>query len=139
MSLYYIGPRARITNEVFECLALTQTSFAVGQLKDVHIVRPTVAAREFVVPVGFFSSAGASVAGLCGDLPGTVRIVVLLLATLGVLALAAIWTASRHRRLCELRATYQGHPVCLFQTTDVREFGQVSRALQRAIETHRHG
>jgi hypothetical protein len=34
----------------------------------------------------------------------------------------------------ELLATYRGHDVILFTTRDEREFGQVTRALQRAIE-----
>lgn len=34
----------------------------------------------------------------------------------------------------ELRAVYHGRPICLFSTTDLRLFGQIKRALIRALE-----
>ncbi len=41
-----------------------------------------------------------------------------------------------NRRTWELTATYHGYQVALFSTTDVRIFGQVKRALVRALEAN---
>ncbi|NUR73360.1 MAG: hypothetical protein HOU81_21285 [Hamadaea sp.] len=38
------------------------------------------------------------------------------------------------RRVYELRAVYHGRSACLFRTTNERLFGQVKRALVRALE-----
>jgi uncharacterized protein DUF6232 len=41
----------------------------------------------------------------------------------------------RHRReTYELCAVYHGRPICLYRTTDERLFGQIKRALIRALE-----
>jgi hypothetical protein len=42
----------------------------------------------------------------------------------------------RRRRVWALVAAYQGHSVRLFATPDSRTFGQVRRALLRALEAH---
>jgi hypothetical protein len=54
---------------------------------------------------------------------------------LSVLVAVACATAGRPRR--ELVGRYQGGPVTLFSTRDQLEFGKVTRALMRAMETAR--
>jgi len=45
-----------------------------------------------------------------------------------------VYLHRRRREIYELRAVYHGRPICLFQTTDERLFGQIKRALIRALE-----
>jgi len=50
--------------------------------------------------------------------------------------LLAGFSGVRSRRW-ELRATYRGHDVVLYSTSDTRVFNQVARALRRAVEDAR--
>jgi hypothetical protein len=58
------------------------------------------------------------------------------LAVAGVIVSTMLICAidGQRKRVRELWAVYQGRPVCLFRTTDPLVFGQVRRALLRAIE-----
>jgi hypothetical protein len=48
------------------------------------------------------------------------------------------WTGTRGRHVVwELTATYHDRPVTLFRCADERTFGQVKRALVRALEVQR--
>jgi len=49
-------------------------------------------------------------------------------------AVAAMIRAHRRQQVCELWAEYRGETVRAYRTRDAREFGQVTRALMRAIE-----
>jgi hypothetical protein len=53
------------------------------------------------------------------------------------LSVGALVTARRNPRWMEFRITYRGDDVRLFGTRDKVEFGQVRRALIRAVEANR--
>jgi hypothetical protein len=62
-----------------------------------------------------------------------------IMAGAGVLAAAGmllgLWAdVRRNPRFMEIRATVRGHVVAIYRTRDQRKFGQVRRALIRAIE-----
>ncbi|NUT37162.1 MAG: hypothetical protein HOV79_29245 [Hamadaea sp.] len=79
MPVYYRGPTAQVTHEVFLVSDPAVEAYAISELHDVHVA-------------------------ICG------------------------------RRTYELRAVYHGRPTTLFRSTDQRVFGQVRRALVRALE-----
>lgn len=85
MTVFYRGPRARITHTTLEVWCpcyWTYRTFVIRELRHVYVVE--------------------------GE--------------------------SARSRTYELRALHRGEPLRLFATADAREFGQVKRALQRAIE-----
>jgi hypothetical protein len=61
-----------------------------------------------------------------------VTVPLLLVAGLTSYVSARRWPAQR-----EIIARYRGRPVTIFKTSDPRQFGQVARALQRAVEAAR--
>lgn len=139
MTLFYEGPSARITQEVFEALIPYPQSFAIPELRYVHMVRSRTEQVGTLgsVPIKICSTAmcGVSAFTIIGTWPSYQYPVMssaafLILIASGALA-AAAW---RVRAAYELRALHHGQLVCLVRTTDKRSFDQMSRALFRVLE-----
>jgi hypothetical protein len=92
MAMFYRGPTALITKEVFHSGLPDPQWFRVSGL------------RQVCVMSGRSERANAGV--------------------------------RRGQPIWELRAVYRGRPVLLYATTDVRAFGQIRRALVRALEAN---
>jgi hypothetical protein len=106
--------------EIAALRGITRTRRALGAAVTALL---TVATAEAVVAIGAVSLFGATRSVLMMAAP----------AVLAPCAIAVVFTAVRPPRH-ELRATYRGAPVVLFASRDEREFGRVSRAVQRAVE-----
>jgi Family of unknown function (DUF6232) len=139
MVLFYRGPEARITHEVFESKRPTHHLYAIRELEYVHTIRRDVVEQiTGSTPVRVCSTgmAGLSVvvAMTCWpvlDHP-SLTLAALVLCGASFSLSAASW--SIRTRPLELRAVYRGRLVCLYQTTDRRTFAQVTRALLRVLE-----
>ncbi len=133
MPVFYRGPCAHITHRVFAVRTPAPRRFALCGLSAVHIVElaperdGTGAARLYAT-----GTAGAAVLAawpVLGSAPLAVA------ATLAAAALAGARGCWRARgRSYELHGVYRGSLQVLFRSTDRRSFGQVVRALVRAME-----
>jgi hypothetical protein len=135
MALYYDGPTARITHEVFESWCPTGQTFVIDELEYVHTVREDTI--DFTsIRVCSTGLAGASVGLATMGWPVLGQPSVSLYALLGLVVFTATARATWRLRWArrEVRAVYRGRVVCLFRTTDPRTFGQVTRALLRVLE-----
>lgn len=154
MTVFYRGPCVHITHEVFQVRGPYQRKFAIRELSQVYVVQRTVqsgqtdrTADRAVVHVQSAGLAGvaavlAAVAAIGGpvlDEPSMSLTALGVLALIGVV-LALSWAASgtclwiRPTRVLQLWAVYHGQHVCLFESTNAQTFGQVKRALVRAVE-----
>ena len=135
MVTYYRGPYAVVTSDVFEVRCPLHHRYPVHELLEVAVVR----GAADPVAVGATGLGGAATVGVAASWPylhtplawiGVVALV-LLLAAIG----AACWRLRPPGQ--ELWAIYRGQRVQLFACRDSRVFGQVSRALLRALEASR--
>lgn len=144
MIVFYRGPCAYITHEVFESHCPYYRLFVIRELKDVYVVhrpRHPGPSDRFPVRAGSAGVAGAAAVAAAVGWPILEASSLSLVATAAlavtlVISATAIAACLRVRpgRLHQLWAIYQGQPTCLFETADARTFGQVRRALIRAIE-----
>jgi hypothetical protein len=139
MTVFYQGRCACITHKVFETYSPSYQSFAISELAQVGVAQtPSGSESGVLVQLKVGSSgiavAAAIVAVLGGSIFGSPPTSFGALAVLAVSALVsgACWRSRGHQH--ELWAVHRGRWVCLFHTPDVHVFGQVSRALRRAIE-----
>jgi hypothetical protein len=126
---YYRQRGVIVTNHYFcasgyryEIAHLSHLMRTRGSLHPGVIVGMVTAVAEAAVIVPLVSVVRALVAWL------------MTFAALLVPCLVGYVCAHRWPPQYELLATYRGREVTLFTTADEREFGQVSRALQRAVE-----
>ena len=136
---YYRGPDAVVTDELFIWNGTPLRSFAVRELRHVGVVRSGSKPADPTVVL----TAAAIVVALVGagwtllD-PPTAYAIGLLVVTVPLAF--AVPSMVRRTRGWELHATYRGSDVVLYSCVDERQFGQVSRALRRAMEDARpHG
>jgi hypothetical protein len=94
VTTFYRGPDVLITRRVLIWRSPQPQTFAIRELRDVHIV--------------------------IAETPGTMPRLIL----------------RGRRHSLELHAFRGNERVCLFRTTDPRLFGQIRRALVRALEAH---
>lgn len=136
MTVFYRGPRALITHRTFEVRHPCRAVFLIHDLRSVHIVETAGPSRA---PIVWASSGSAGIAAVMVltnglDMPTPLALlgglVLLVAAGLGATT-ACLRPPSRG---FELRAVYRGRVVSMFHSTNYREFGQVRRALLRAIE-----
>jgi hypothetical protein len=150
MTVFYEGPGAHITHEVFETRWPHHRSFMIRDIRHLYLARRSSgsgAPDRAQIRAGSAGLAGAAaVAAAVGwpilDASSMPPIATVGLATTLILGVAssivfAAWVWVRLSRVHELWAVYRGRMICLFGTTDVRTFGQVKRALVRAIEQDR--
>jgi hypothetical protein len=107
--------------------------FAIRQLSYVHIIEAAATLR--VRPAAAGSSGLASVIAVAWttawlDVPAILAALTLVLVVV-VAAGACVLVRAGAK---ELRAVYRGQMVSLFSSLEAQEFGQVRRALVRAIE-----
>src|SRR6266545_2081202 len=126
--------RLLVTGEAMEVKAPSRQRFLIRELHDVHVVRegPDRLTVTLTVVAG---TLAVTVAASWPFLHSTAAwfVAVTFVAVPAVLA-ALCWWWNPPR--LELRATYRDRPVRLFQSRDGRVFGQVMRALIRAIEAN---
>ena len=139
MTIYYRGRCARITHEVFEQKGLVPQSFKLTELRGIRVTRGAQAILDVgTPPVRLFSkylAAPAAVAASAGWLVFHSPPMFLAASLLLVSSLAA-WVCCRPTavRPYELWVLYRGQWTLLFAEPDRSVFGQVKRALGRAIE-----
>lgn len=136
MRTYYRGPDALVTDEHFIWRTSSSHIFAVGELRNVGLVRGGVAAKHptgaliIVVLLVAASAAGWATFGA----PVGYSLAALSL-TVTALALATLRQQAAH--IWHLHATYRGLEAHLYSSPDPRVFNQVARALRRSIEDSR--
>ena len=132
MVVYYRGPTALITDRVLEVWSPHRQRFAIADLYDVHVVRGG-ADPLAVGPARITAGVAVLIAASWPLLrtPVAWLVAIAFLAASGIVALVC-WRLARCE--WELRATYQGYQVQLYRSRDLRVFGQVKRALNRALE-----
>jgi hypothetical protein len=147
MTVFYQGPCAYVTHEVFETHCPYVRRFMIRDIRHPYSVRrparPTTPDRT-QLRAGSAGAAGAAALAAAAGWPvlnamSMPPIATAGLAVTGVLVVVAAmalvaWMRVQPARVYELWAVYRGQMTCLFDTTDAREFGQVKRALVRAIE-----
>ena len=129
--VYYRGPCAHITQDLLEVWTPRHQIYLITELEAVHVI-PGSPGRRAAPPI----------------LPAATVLVALALpfvhAPAGLLALVALLALASTVAAClrhagqpyELYATHRGRRVRLFQCPDAQTFGQVKRALARAMERH---
>ena len=132
MTVYYRGPEAMITHEVFQVYVPHRRTFRIGELSDVHVLRGDLhPARVVAARIAGGALVVVAASWPFVDTPMAVLTMFLLVAAPSV----ACGACSRLTpRPYELRATYRSLEVRLFRSTDERTFGQVKRGLMRSLE-----
>jgi hypothetical protein len=152
MTVFYQGPCARITHEVFEARSPHHRRFMIRDIRHLYLAHrasdPDVSERAQLRAGSAGIASVAAVAAAVGwaaltstSLPSVA--IAGLAAVLILIAASSLTVAACVRvppsRVHELWAVYRGRMICLFNTTDERTFGQVRRALTRAIEQIQDG
>jgi hypothetical protein len=142
MPIFYRGPCVLITHKVFETRCPVHRSYFLDELYQVCVVKWTVDPSAVIgsVRIGSSSVAGATAIALAlsqvdnwqalASPLATAAMAVLLIVSVAVSG--ACWRVNAVEH--ELAAVYRGQPVSLYRSPDLREFGQVKRALVRALE-----
>ena len=138
MTLLYRGPSARITHEVIETHAPYYQTYRICELYLVHVIREGIV--DVAVGSPTMRACSTAMAGLSVivatasdslDSPSTT-----VAAAIGAAMAAGVavkgWRI--RTRPIAIWAYHRGERVCLFQTRDRLVFGQVKRALLRALE-----
>jgi len=135
MPVYFRGPDALITHLVFASQRPQPRSFAIRELRDPHIViaEATGSPPRITYPA---TAAAATVAATGWPILGSASVSMTGLAALAALAGPIVGCFRPRRHSYEVHAYYRGYRVCLFRTPDPRLFGQIRRALVRALEAH---
>jgi hypothetical protein len=135
--LYYRGPGAVVTDELFILRGTPLKSYAVDDLRNVGVMRSSSAQSS----PGAVLAVAAGTVGVVGAgwtlLAPPTAYAIALLAVLVPLACTVPSMVRRGGRAWELHAIYRGSDVVLYSSFDEREFNQVKRALRRAIENAR--
>jgi len=152
MTVFYRGPCAYVTHEVFEVHCPYYRQYLIRDIRDPYLARrpidPGQPDRLQLKARSAGAAGAAAVAAVFGwpvlkaasVPPMATAGLVLTLIVVGVSAMAiAACLRVRPARMYELWAVYRGRMTCLFETTDERVFGQVRRALVRAIEQNQYG
>jgi hypothetical protein len=126
---YYRGPEVAVTNQY---LITTHVRYELAELAELGV------ARGPVHPAVLISTVIA-----IAQTPIVIPVVAMVMSPLTILfatillvvpCVVAIVSARRWPPRMELQANYRGRELVLFSSHDEREFGQVSRALRRAVE-----
>jgi len=144
MTIFFPGPGVRITHEVVETLAPHFRSYRINELHLAHVLHETFVEVAMASPTMRVCSSAmtglAATAAAAGSevlhsphatvMATTVAVAAAVSATIG-------WRLWRRPRA--LWAMHHGERVCLFVSRDRLVFGQVKRALLRAIESEKSG
>jgi hypothetical protein len=132
MPTYYPGPDVRITDEAFTVLGDRPIRFRIRDLVDPYVIRGD--RHPAAVVTGRFA-VGTAVAGTVSW--GMHDSLVLHAAMVVAIAIPLLVTGACLRvapRTYQLWAGHGSTAVCLYSTTHPARFGQVRRALVRAVE-----
>ncbi len=138
MPVYYPGPCVRVTDRAFEVQSPPQ-AYEIRDLRHVVAVQRETpidtCATTIRACLAGITAIAATTAMIDWPRLDEVMIVTAVVASVIVVSTMVVCGMPRpRRRMQELWAVYRGRPVCLFKTTDELVFGQVRRALLRAIE-----
>jgi uncharacterized protein DUF6232 len=132
---YYRGPDALVTDRLFVWHTTPAKGFLVRELRNVGMVRDEAdPLRPYTAHVAAAALVLVGATWLMLDTPAAYVLGFLAVAVPG--SFTAFSMRSRPRRW-ELRANYRGLEVVLYASSDARVFGQVARALRRAVEDSR--
>ena len=142
MTVFYHGPSARITHEVFETRIPDYRLFPIRDLTGIHIIRET----EPSILGTPWAKAGSTAMVLVAIVVGAVAFWTVGSPSIAITALLVTAVASAVSAGCwrsreepyELRAIYRGRAICLLRTPDERLLGQVRRGLLRALENREY-
>ena len=131
---YYQGHTLVITHETVETWWPTHRRYAVVDLRGAYVSRGPSAP----VPVRSVALVALAIGAVAAALPFITPIPVWAVGIFAVVALAGVGGIGLRPAPVswELRAVHEGNDICLYQSTDTLVFGQVKRALVRAMETH---
>jgi len=132
MAVFYRGPHAVITDEVFAVDETCRRRYAIYELEQVQIVREGR-------PDGAGGSWPLTVSGLLAvvaTIPVAGRWAVLVASFVAAAAVVHLMARARKSRdvRWNLMAIHRGRMRIIFTSNDQREFEQVCRALQRSLE-----
>ncbi|GIF75399.1 DUF6232 family protein [Asanoa siamensis] len=132
MPTYYPGPDVRITDTAFTVLGARSTRFHIKDLVDPYVVRGNrhpagVVTGRFAIAS---TVAGIVTWGLHDSL--FLHVAMLIAIAIPVLVTGAFLRAAP--RDYQLWAVHGSAEVCLYSSTHPTRFGQVRRALVRAVE-----
>ncbi len=136
MTVLYRGPHGWVTHDVIATGDTAWRRIPIAELSGVHIVRcrsgnATSVHRAFAGSTLLMALVIMPVGGW----PAAVLAVALAVAAM----IAVVARQIRQHDRWELTARHRGAPILLFGSTDQREFDQVCRAVQRALEHHQDG
>jgi hypothetical protein len=129
--VYYRGPCAHITRDFLEVWSPQHQVYPITELEAVHVVHGSPG-RRAATPLLPVAAVLAAVALPIVHAPAGLLALVVLLAAASTVAACLRHTGQPY----ELYATHRGRWVRLFQCPDAQTFGQVKRALARAMEQH---
>ena len=147
MTVFYQGPCAHITHEVFEARYPHYRCFKIRDIRHLYLARRATqpgASDRAQIRAGSAGLAGAAAVAAAVGWPalsatsmpaiaaGALATILILIAVSSFAFAACVRVPPT--RVHELWAVYRGRMTCLFDTTDERVFGQVKRALVRAME-----
>lgn len=131
MRVYYRSADIVITDEVFAIRGPVEMRFRLDRLHGAHIITDDQ-------PVRFISAGGIIAIPVLAIIAGTQLHTLWAWAAASTIAVTTTFVIAVHRShtttASELRATYGELDVTLFRSTDAAVFGQVRRALGRALE-----
>jgi hypothetical protein len=132
MPTYYPGPDVRITDKAFTVLGDQPIRFRIKDLVDPYVVRGD--RHPAGVVTGRFA-IGAVVAGTVSwEMHDSVLLHAAVLVAIAIPVLATGACLRVAPRTYQLRAVHRSTDVCLYTSTHPVRFGQVRRALIRAVE-----
>jgi Family of unknown function (DUF6232) len=132
---YYRGPDAVVTDKFLFWHTAPTKGFVLRDVRNVSLVR-TQDNRLRAYTALFVAALTILAIAAVGVLGSSVVYALGALAIAAPAVLVAVW--SRPPVRSEIHATYRGVDVVLYASSDVRAFGQVARALRRAIEHARY-
>jgi hypothetical protein len=134
--VYYDGPDAVVTDQLFVWRASPRKSYVVRDLHNVGVLRsdsrPASPATVLMAAAGTVAAVGA---GWTMFEPPTAYALGLLAVTVPLAC--AVPSMVRRPRGWELHALYRGTDVVLYACLEERQFNQVKRALRRSLENAR--
>jgi Family of unknown function (DUF6232) len=147
MTIFYQGPCAHVTHEVFETRYPHYRCFMIRDIRQLYLARraaPPGSSQRSPVRAGSAGIAGIAAVAAAFGWPALSAAAMPPIATAGLAGMLVLIAVSslafaacvriQASHVHELWAVYRGRTICLFGTTDERTFGQVKRALVRAIE-----
>jgi len=132
VAVLYPGPEVVITHEVFAVLGPVPQQFRIRELMDVRVIRGDLPRERMVLA---HVAAGVLVVLLlvAPHLESALAWLIVTATAVSSLIISGAYVRLRPR-IYELRVSYRGLDICLYSSPNLVTFGQVTRALSRALE-----